>query len=64
MHTLVSRVPPTIADTGLVSSDRLDFHPTMYLRTEGSSSSLEYGDWYDLCCPSSRVEANTIDVEV
>jgi len=58
MHTLVSDgATYQSLDKDLVSSDRLDFHPTDVIEDrDGSIVFLDTGDWYDLCCPSSGVE--------
>jgi putative membrane-bound dehydrogenase-like protein len=41
----------------LVVADRIDFHPTDVLEDgDGSLLIVDTGGWYDLCCPSSRVD--------
>ncbi len=41
----------------LVVADRIDFHPTDVLEdADGSLLIVDTGGWYDLCCPSSRVD--------
>lgn len=44
-------------DVELLVADRIDFHPTDVIEdTDGSLIVLDTGGWYDLCCPSSRVD--------
>ena len=53
---LESRSTFTTRDLVLVETDRVDFHPTDVL--EGSWGEIfvaDTGGWYDLCCPTSRV---------
>jgi putative heme-binding domain-containing protein len=41
----------------LVTGHRIDFHPTDILEdADGSLLVIDTGGWYDLCCPSSRVD--------
>lgn len=41
----------------LVVGNRIDFHPTDVLQDlNGSLIVVDTGGWYDLCCPSSRVD--------
>jgi putative membrane-bound dehydrogenase-like protein len=41
----------------LVVADRIDFHPTDVLPApDGSLIIVDTGGWYDLCCPTSRVD--------
>lgn len=41
----------------IVVADRIDFHPTDVLEdTDGSLLIVDTGGWYDLCCPSSRID--------
>ncbi|MEM7476846.1 MAG: hypothetical protein AAF483_17825 [Planctomycetota bacterium] len=47
----------TTQDTVLLRSDRVDFHPTDVLQdADGSLLVVDTGGWYDLCCPTSRVD--------
>ena len=44
----------------LVVADRVDFHPTDIIEDEdGSLLIVDTGGWYNLCCPSSRVDQKT-----
>ena len=44
----------------LVSTARIDFHPTDVIEdADGSILILDTGGWYDLCCPTSRVDQKT-----
>ena len=44
----------------LLVGDRVDFHPTDVLEyADGSLLVIDTGGWYDLCCPSSRVDQFT-----
>ena len=44
----------------LVVGDRVDFHPTDVLEdADGSLLIIDTGGWYNLCCPSSRVDQQT-----
>jgi putative membrane-bound dehydrogenase-like protein len=44
----------------LVVADRVDFHPTDILEdADGSLLIIDTGGWYDLCCPTSRVDQKT-----
>jgi putative heme-binding domain-containing protein len=41
----------------LVVADRIDFHPTDVVPdADGSLLIIDTGGWYDLCCPTSRVD--------
>ncbi|RMF44100.1 MAG: hypothetical protein D6753_03485, partial [Planctomycetota bacterium] len=41
----------------LLVSDQVDFHPTDVIEDrDGSLLVLDTGGWYDLCCPTSRVD--------
>jgi len=41
----------------LVVGNRIDFHPTDVIEDfDGSLLVVDTGGWYDLCCPSSRVD--------
>lgn len=59
------RLQPTGAsfearNSELVVADRIDFHPTDILEdADGSLLIIDTGGWYDLCCPSSRVDQKT-----
>lgn len=45
------------SDLDLVVADRIDFHPTDVLPApDGSLIIVDTGGWYDLCCPTSRVD--------
>lgn len=47
-------------DTTLISTSRVDFHPTDILEdADGSLIVVDTGGWYDLCCPTSRVDQKT-----
>lgn len=47
-------------NSDLVVADRIDFHPTDVLEdADGSLLIVDTGGWYDLCCPSSRVDQKT-----
>lgn len=47
-------------DHDLVVADRIDFHPTDVLESgDGSLILVDTGGWYDLCCPTSRVDQKT-----
>jgi putative membrane-bound dehydrogenase-like protein len=44
----------------LVVADRVDFHPTDIIEdADGSLLIVDTGGWYNLCCPSSRVDQKT-----
>lgn len=57
-HTLVPRGAGFVTeDRELVSSERIDFHPTDILEApDGSLLVIDTGGWYNLCCPSSGVD--------
>lgn len=41
-------------------TDQIDFHPTdVLLDDDGSLIVIDTGGWYDLCCPTSRVDQKT-----
>ena len=41
-------------------TDQIDFHPTdVLLDDDGSLIVVDTGGWYDLCCPTSRVDQKT-----
>lgn len=41
----------------LLQTERIDFHPTDVLEdADGSLLVIDTGGWYDLCCPTSRVD--------
>lgn len=47
-------------DHDLVVADRIDFHPTDVLEdADGSLLLIDTGGWYDLCCPTSRINQKT-----
>ncbi|WP_372719765.1 HEAT repeat domain-containing protein [Novipirellula sp.] len=47
-------------DRDLVIADRVDFHPTDVLEdADGSLLVIDTGGWYDLCCPTSRIDQAT-----
>ncbi len=47
-------------DVDLLVADRIDFHPTDILEdADGSLLVVDTGGWYDLCCPTSRVDQHT-----
>ncbi len=59
-HLVPSGATFQTADHDLVVADRVDFHPTDVLEdSDGSLVVLDTGGWYDLCCPSSRVNQKT-----
>ncbi len=50
----------TTIDRDLVVADRIDFHPTDILEdADGSLIIVDTGGWYDLCCPTSRIDQKT-----
>ncbi|MCA9160216.1 MAG: hypothetical protein KDA72_17900, partial [Planctomycetales bacterium] len=50
----------TTDNRDLVVADRIDFHPTDVLEdADGSLLIVDTGGWYDLCCPSSRIDQKT-----
>jgi putative membrane-bound dehydrogenase-like protein len=47
-------------DQDLVVADRVDFHPTDVIEdADGSLLLIDTGGWYDLCCPTSRIDQKT-----
>ncbi|MDA8744593.1 HEAT repeat domain-containing protein [Rubripirellula amarantea] len=47
-------------DHDLLIADRIDFHPTDVVEdADGSLIVVDTGGWYDLCCPTSRVNQKT-----
>lgn len=47
-------------DHDLLVTDRVDFHPTDVIEdADGSLLVLDTGGWYDLCCPTSRIDQTT-----
>ena len=47
-------------DYDLLITDRVDFHPTDVIEdADGSLLVLDTGGWYDLCCPTSRIDQKT-----
>lgn len=57
-HDLVTRGAGfTTKDRELVSSERIDFHPTDIIEApDGSLLVIDTGGWYNLCCPSSGID--------
>jgi putative membrane-bound dehydrogenase-like protein len=50
----------TTQNVDLVVGDRVDFHPTDVIEdADGSLLIIDTGGWYNLCCPSSRVDQQT-----
>ena len=50
----------TTTDQDLISTERVDFHPTDVIEdADGSLLVLDTGGWYDLCCPTSRIDQKT-----
>jgi putative membrane-bound dehydrogenase-like protein len=50
----------TSENLDLVVADRIDFHPTDILEdSDGSLLIVDTGGWYDLCCPTSRIDQKT-----
>jgi putative membrane-bound dehydrogenase-like protein len=46
--------------TDLIVGDRIDFHPTDVLQDgDGSLVIVDTGGWYDLCCPTSKIDQKT-----
>ncbi|MEO8269732.1 MAG: hypothetical protein ABI557_08430, partial [Aureliella sp.] len=59
-HLLPAGASYTTDNRDLVVADRIDFHPTDVLEdADGSLLIVDTGGWYDLCCPSSRVDQKT-----
>ncbi|MGN6543893.1 MAG: PVC-type heme-binding CxxCH protein, partial [Aureliella sp.] len=56
-HTLMPQGAGFVTeDRELVSSERIDFHPTDIIEApDGSLLVIDTGGWYNLCCPSSGV---------
>jgi putative membrane-bound dehydrogenase-like protein len=49
-------------DSDLVRTERVDVHPTDVIEApDGSLLMVDTGGWYDLCCPTSRVDQKTAD---
>ncbi|MGV3485521.1 MAG: PVC-type heme-binding CxxCH protein [Planctomycetaceae bacterium] len=47
-------------DHVLVKGSRIDFHPTDVIEdADGSLLVIDTGGWYNLCCPSSKVDQQT-----
>jgi putative membrane-bound dehydrogenase-like protein len=47
-------------DRDVVATERVDFHPTDVIEdADGSLLVLDTGGWYDLCCPTSRIDQKT-----
>ncbi len=57
-HELVPKGAGFITqDRELVSSERIDFHPTDVIEArDGSLLVIDTGGWYNLCCPSSHID--------
>ena len=50
----------TTVDSDLIATDQVDFHPTDVIEdADGSILVVDTGGWYDLCCPTSRVDQKT-----
>ncbi len=50
----------TTSNQDLVVADRIDFHPTDVIEdADGSLLIIDTGGWYDLCCPTSRIDQKT-----
>ena len=50
----------TTTNQDLLVADRIDFHPTDILEdADGSLLIIDTGGWYDLCCPTSRIDQKT-----
>ncbi len=60
-HQLVPRgASYRTIDHDLVVADRVDFHPTDVIEdADGSLLLIDTGGWYDLCCPTSRIDQKT-----
>jgi putative membrane-bound dehydrogenase-like protein len=60
-HTLTPQGATfTTQNLDLVVGDRVDFHPTDVIEdADGSLLIIDTGGWYNLCCPSSRVDQQT-----
>ncbi len=60
-HQLVPRgASYQTVDHDLVVADRVDFHPTDVIEdADGSLLLIDTGGWYDLCCPTSRIDQKT-----
>ncbi len=49
-------------DHDLLVTERVDFHPTDVIEdADGSLLVLDTGGWYDLCCPTSRIDQKTAE---
>ena len=57
-HRLIPRGASFVtADIELVTTQRIDFHPTDVVEcNDGSLLVIDTGGWYNLCCPSSGVD--------
>ncbi|MEC8473934.1 MAG: hypothetical protein VXZ38_04740, partial [Planctomycetota bacterium] len=50
----------TTVDSDLIATDQVDFHPTDVIEdADGSILVVDTGGWYDLCCPTSRIDQKT-----
>ena len=60
-HTLnLKNATYSTLDKDLLSTEQIDFHPTDIIEdANGSLLVLDTGGWYDLCCPTSRVDQKT-----
>ncbi len=60
-HRLASQGASFVShNQDLVVADRVDFHPTDIIEdADGSLLIVDTGGWYNLCCPSSRVDQKT-----
>lgn len=59
-HLLAIGASFTTSNQDLVVADRIDFHPTDILEdADGSLLIVDTGGWYDLCCPTSRIDQKT-----
>ncbi|HBE67247.1 MAG TPA: hypothetical protein DDW52_03770 [Planctomycetaceae bacterium] len=58
LHRLAPEKAGFLATTqSLLETERIDFHPTDVLEDgDGSLLVIDTGGWYDLCCPTSRVD--------
>lgn len=49
-------------DIDLLLTTQVDFHPTDVIEdADGSLLVLDTGGWYDLCCPTSRIDQKTAE---
>lgn len=61
LHKLIpSGASYTTEETTLLKGDRIDFHPTDVLEdADGSLLIVDTGGWYNLCCPTSKIDQQT-----